>query len=376
MNPIRLMFVLTSPSRGGVEEVVLALLKRLSPEEFRLALAAPRALLEAFGRDLDGVPADIEPVAAESWRNRTEVSRLARFIDRVRPDIVNPHLFRSVVVAAPLARWHRVPAVVETYHGREGWRHGPIRGSFVPDRLLSRFVTRVIAVSEAARDFLVRVKGYPADKVVVVPNGRDLSALVPGRDRESARKDLGVDPHTPIVGVVGRLEDQKGHRYLLDAWPAVTRDFPDARLLLVGDGSRREALEAQVKALGIASSVIFTGFRADVARMLDAIDVLALPSLYEGMPLTVIEAAAMARPVVATAVDGTPEVVEHGVTGFLVPPANPPALSGALLTLLADPDRARRLGETGRQRTLERFDLTQQVEATAAAYRSVATRRS
>jgi glycosyltransferase involved in cell wall biosynthesis len=376
VNPIRLMFVLTSPSRGGVEEVVLALLKRLAPEEFRLALAAPRALLEAFGRDLDGVPADIEPVAAESWRNRTEVSRLARFIDRVRPDIVNPHLFRSVVVAAPLARWHRVPAVVETYHGREGWRHGPIRGSFVPDRLLSRFVTRVIAVSEAARDFLVRVKGYPADKVVVVPNGRDLSALVPGRDRESARKDLGVDPHTPIVGVVGRLEDQKGHRYLLDAWPAVTRDFPDARLLLVGDGSRREALEAQVKALGIASSVIFTGFRADVARMLDAIDVLALPSLYEGMPLTVIEAAAMARPVVATAVDGTPEVVEHGVTGFLVPPANPPALSGALLTLLADPDRARRLGETGRQRTLERFDLTQQVEATAAAYRSVATRRS
>jgi glycosyltransferase involved in cell wall biosynthesis len=376
VNPIRLMFVLTSPSRGGVEEVVLALLKRLPPSEFRLALAAPRELLEAFGRDLDGVPADIEPVAAESWRNRTEVSRLARFIDRVRPDIVNPHLFRSVVVAAPLARWHRVPAVVETYHGREGWRHGPIRGSFVPDGLLSRFVTRVIAVSEAARDFLVRVKGYPGDKVVVVPNGRDLSALVPGRDRESARKDLGVDPHTPIVGVVGRLEDQKGHRYLLDAWPAVTRDFPDARLLLVGDGSRREALEAQVKALGIASSVIFTGFRADVARMLDAIDVLALPSLYEGMPLTVIEAAAMARPVVATAVDGTPEVVEHGVTGFLVPPANPPALSGALLTLLADPDRARRLGETGRQRTLERFDLTQQVEATAAAYRSVATRRS
>src|SRR5207249_4886191 len=270
------------------------------------------------------MPVEIEPVAAESWRRRTEVSQLARFIDRVRPDIVNPHLFRSVVVAAPLARWHRVPTVVETYHGREAWRHGPIPGSFVPDRLLSRFVTRVIAVSEAARNFLVRVKRYPADKVVVVPNGRDLSALVPGRDRESARKDLGVDPHTPIVGVVGRLEDQKGHRYLLDAWPAVTRNFPDARLLLVGDGSRREALEAQVKALGIAPSVIFTGFRADVARMLDAIDVLALPSLYEGMPLTAIEAAAMARPVVATAVDGTPEVVEHGVTGFLVPPANPP----------------------------------------------------
>ncbi len=365
------MFVLTSPSRGGVEEVVLALIERLDPAAFRLALAAPRALLDAFGRDLDGVTADIEPVAAESWHRVHDVGHLARFIDRVRPDIVNPHLFRSAVVAAPLARWRRVPVVVETYHGREGWRSGPIRGSFVPDRLVARFVDRVIAVSEAARDFLVSVKRYPAAKVVVVPNGRDLSALVPGRDREAARKDLGVDHHTPIVGVVGRLEDQKGHRHLLDAWPAVTRDFPDARLLIVGDGSRRTALEAQAEALGIASSVTFTGFRADVARLLDAIDMLALPSLYEGMPLTAIEAAAMARPVVATAVDGTPEVVEHGVTGLLVPPGNPPALRAALLTLLADPERARRMGEAGRRRTLERFDLSRQVEATAAVYRSV-----
>ena len=365
------MFVLTSPSRGGVEEVVLALLKRLDPSAFRLALAAPRALLDAFGRDLDGVTARIEAVAAESWHRVHDVGHLARFIDLVRPDIVNPHLFRSAVVAAPLARWHRVPAVVETYHGREGWRRGPIRGSFLPDRLVARFITRVIVVSEAARDFLIRVKRYPASKVVVVPNGRDLSALSPGRDREAARKELGVDQHTPIVGVVGRLEDQKGHRHLLDAWPALTRDFPDARLLVVGDGSRRTALAAQAEALGIAPSIIFTGFRADVPRMLDAIDVLALPSLYEGMPLTAIEAAAMARPVVATAVDGTPEVVEHGITGFLVPPGNPPALGAALLTLLADPERARRMGEAGRRRTLEQFDLVRQVDATAAVYRSV-----
>ena len=371
MNVITLMFVLTSPSRGGVEEVVLALLKRLDPAEFRLALAAPRELLDAFGRDLAGVPASIEAVAAESWLRRRDVERLGRFIDRVRPDIVNPHLFRSAVVAAPLARWHRVPAVVETYHGREGWRRGPIRGSFLPDRLVARFVTRVIAVSGAARDFLVDAKGYPPAKVVVVPNGRDLSVFQPGRDREATRKELGVDRQTPIVGVIGRLEEQKGHRHLIDAWPSVTRDFPDVRLLVVGEGRLRATLEEQVRRLGIASSVIFTGFRTDMARLLDAIDVLALPSLYEGMPLTAIEAGAMARPVVATAVDGTPEVVEHGITGFLVPPHNPSALSGALVALLADPERSRRMGEAGRHRILQRFDLARQVEATAAVYRSV-----
>src|SRR3989442_12985039 len=115
MNRIRLLFVVTSPPGGGVEEVVRALLKRLPPAEFQLALAAPRALLDAFGRDLDGVPADIEAVAAESWRHRGDVGHLARFIERVRPDIVNPHPFRSVVAAPPLARRPRRPAGVGTY---------------------------------------------------------------------------------------------------------------------------------------------------------------------------------------------------------------------------------------------------------------------
>jgi glycosyltransferase involved in cell wall biosynthesis len=176
----------------------------------------------------------------------------------------------------------------------------------------------------------------------------------------------------PLVGVVGRLEPQKGHVHLLDAWPAVTREFPDARLLLVGDGALRGALGDQARARGIAGSVIFAGFRADVPRMLDAIDVFCLPSLYEGMPLTAIEASAMTRPVVATAVDGTPEVVLDGHTGRLVPPADPLALARALLDLLRDPDGARRLGQAGRAWALARFDLDRQVEATARVYRSLA----
>ena len=110
----------------------------------------------------------------------------------------------------------------------------------------------------------------------------------------------------PVVGVVGRLEAQKGHAYLFEAWPSIIAEFPDARLLVVGDGSLRTRLQTRAQELGVADSVIFAGFRADMPRVLDALDVLALPSLYEGMPLTAIEASAMGRPVVATAVDGTP----------------------------------------------------------------------
>ena len=370
MTPIRLLFVLTSPVRGGVEEVVLALLHRLDPGEFRVGLAAPRPLLDAFAPDLIGVRLEAEAVAVESPLDRG-LARLSTFIRRFAPQVVNPHLFRATAIAAPLARWHGA-RVVETYHGREGWRTGILGKSFLPDRLIAGFVDRVIAVSEAARTFLVEAKGYPARKITVVPNGRDLSVFHPGAMRDAARKELGLDRAVPLVGVIGRLETQKGHGFLLQAWPSVVAEFPDARLLLVGEGSLRYALETRARDLGVGESLIFAGFRADVPRMLDAMDVVCLPSLYEGMPLTAIEASAMARPVVATAVDGTPEVVRDGRTGRLVPPADAPALARALCELLRDPDGARRMGQAGRDWALTRFDLDRQVAATAHVYRSLA----
>jgi glycosyltransferase involved in cell wall biosynthesis len=237
---------------------------------------------------------------------------------------------------------------------------------------VARFLTRVIAVSRGAADFLVHGKGYPAHKVVVVPNGRDLTRFAPGRDRDAVRAELGLPGHGPVVGVVGRLEAQKGHVHLLDAWPDVVAIHPGARLVLVGDGSLRESLAERARTAGVADSVLFTGFRADVPRVLDAIDVVALPSLHEGMPLTVIEAAAAGRPVVATAVDGTPEVVVDGQTGYLVPPADAPALSRALIALLGDRDALSRMGREAARWARERFDIATHVEATARVYREAA----
>lgn len=372
MRPTRVLFVLTSPVRGGVEEVVLALLRRLDPSQFRLALAAPRALLDAFGGELDGLPVDTAAVAADSWLRPGEVDRLRRLMRQLCPDVVNPHLFRSTAVAAPLAKWLGVPAVIETYHGREGWRRGPLRGAFLPDRIVGHFIDRVIAVSNAAAAFLVRGKGYPAHKITVIPNGRDLSVFRPGRYGRAMRHELGLPHDDPVVGVVGRLETQKGHVHLLEAWALVRRHVPTARLLVVGEGSLRGELQRRAGDLGVGESVVFAGFRADVAPILEAVDVLALPSLYEGMPLTAIEASAMARPVVATAVDGTPEVIRDGVTGRLVAPGDVQALADSIIALLHDPEAARRLGAAARAWVLDRFDLDTQVEATARVYRGAA----
>lgn len=151
----------------------------------------------------------------------------------------------------------------------------------------------------------------------------------------------------------------------------MTREFPEARLLVVGDGSLRAVLERRARDLNVAARVIFAGHRSDMPLVLDAVDIVALPSIYEGMPLTAIEASAMARPVVATCVDGTPEVIRDGRTGRLVPARDTAALARALLGLLRDPDAAQRMGRAGRDYVLHRFDLDTQVQATARVYRSL-----
>jgi len=365
----RILFVLTASVRGGIEEVVLSLLARLDRDEFQPALAAPAALLDSISQEspLQDVPTF--PAAASSWLDWREVRALARAIRSFRPDIVNPHLFRATLVAAPLAKWLGVPSVVETYHGREAWRKGPIRGSFLVDRMVSRYVDRIVAVSQAAKDFLVRGKRLPVEKIVVVPNGRDLSRFQPGCGGAEARRELRLTPESPILGIVGRLEEQKGHRYALEAFARVVQDFPDAKLLIVGEGSLRHALERQARELGVRESILFTGFRHDMPRLLDAIDIVVLPSLYEGMPLTAIEAAAMAKPVVATAVDGTTEVVADGDTGALVPSGDVGAMTDAIRRLLADPVHRRTVGKQGRQRALQHFSIAASVASAAEVYR-------
>jgi glycosyltransferase involved in cell wall biosynthesis len=255
---------------------------------------------------------------------------------------------------------------VETPHVRERWRRGRLKRSYLVDRLAARFVDRFIAVSRANARYLVEEKGLPAHKVVVVENGCELQRFA--AEPAPARQELGLSAQDRVLLVVGRLEPQKGHRVLLEALPAVRAEFPSARLVCIGEGTERPALEEQARRLGLDGAVRFAGFRADVDRWLAAADVVVLPSFYEGLPLAAIEALAARRAVVATAVDGTPEVVVEGRTGLTVPPGDAPALTAAIARVLRDPTLARRLGERGREWVEERFDAQRQVRQTERLY--------
>ena len=261
-----------------------------------------------------------------------------------------------------------MPLIVETPHVREHWRQG-LKSRFVVDRFAGRFVDRYIAVSEANRRYLIEEKGLPVQKIVVIHNGCDLGRFDPSHPAPlGLRESLGFDPADPVLLVIGRLEPQKGHRVLLEALPVIRREFPAVRLVCVGEGALRAELERQAAEAGLAGSVRFVGQQPNVPDWLALADVPVLPSFYEGLPLAAIESLAAGKPMVATVVDGTPEVVVDGATGLTVPPGEPVLLARAICRLLGDPLLREKLGRAGREWVVERFSQERQVARTETLY--------
>jgi glycosyltransferase involved in cell wall biosynthesis len=244
------------------------------------------------------------------------------------------------------------------------------------DRLLSGLTHRAIAVSESTGEFLARERHVPRHLIRLIWNGAPLDEFAPvGRERALAvRRELGIPEGALVVGTVGRLSEQKGHRYLLDAARIVLERAPETRFLLAGDGDLSEALRQQARALGIGDRAVFAGHRSDVPEVLGAIDVLAISSTYEGTPLALFEAMASGKAIVSTAVDGCREVLEDGVTGLLVPPRDPAALAAGLLAALLDGDRRTALGHEAR-RASARYDIRECVAKMEEMYDEVLENR-
>jgi len=197
--------------------------------------------------------------------------------------------------------------------------------------------------------------GIPLDMLEVIYNGVDGQLFFPDIEPESAAPLVSAGGG-PVIGAVAFLTKRKGIRYLVSAFTKVLDDYPRARLMIVGDGEERRNLEKQIRSLDLGGQVELLGNRRDIRGLMNSFDVFVLPSLWEPFGLVIAEAMACGKPVVATTAGGIPEIVDHGVTGLLVPPADAGRLADALLVLLRDVDRRRQMGRAGRQRFLEHFD--------------------
>jgi glycosyltransferase involved in cell wall biosynthesis len=327
---------------------------------------------------LDELHREISPI-----RDLRAIVRLAQLIRRERPTILHTHTAKAGAVgriAALLARDARPPIVVHTFHGHV------LRGYFgritsfgfrTLERWLARMTTSLIAVSPEVRDDLVALHVAPAEKFTVVRLGIDLASRVDNDDaqRRETRRQMGLSEDAFVVGWVGRMTAVKRTDAVVRTLQTLVGSGVDAYLVLVGDGPDRASLERYAHDLGVIKRCLFLGYQEDVARFYDAMDVLILPSINEGTPVSVIEALAAARPAVATRVGGIPDVVRDGVDGFLVDSADPEELAARLGELASDPELRARMGSAGRDRVVERYAVQRLVDDVDALYRSLLAER-
>jgi len=231
-------------------------------------------------------------------------------------------------------------------------------------------MARLITVSESLKRKIIS-EGRTGAPIITIPNGVDLVGDASKRIGK-VRSSLNIPEEAPLIGIIARLEPEKGHQYFIGAAAEVLKVKPAARFLIVGEGSCYSHLRDQVKRLGLSESVIFTGQRDDVPELVTALDVVVLSSVREAQGLSLLEAMALAKPVVATRVGGIPEVVQHGESGLLVPPADSAALAGAILELLDDPARSALMGRRGQELVKEKFPLGQMISQIEAIYDELA----
>ena len=296
---------------------------------------------------------------------------LVSLLRKLEIDVIQTHGYGATTFGRMAARYLRLGNVL---HEHANLTDTPWFQK-IPDRLLDPVTDVAIAVSESTREFCIRARKLSPERVKKVYLGAPLDEFAPfsAEDRREARADLGFGPDEPIVGTVTRLMESKGNRYLVEAASILARKGRDVKVAVVGEGPQKAELEAQARALGVADRLRFLGFQRDVARAFAAFDVAVFPSLWEGTPLTLFEAMAMRKPIVATSVDGLKDVLRHEDNALIVPPRDAAALALSLERALDDRDLASRLSE-GALRTSRRFDIAIFVQKMERLYELIVDR--
>jgi len=285
---------------------------------------------------------------------------------REQPDVIHAFLISACLYGRMAAIAAGVPIILaaeQNVYEQKARRH------VLLERALATRTFRIVACCETVGRFYRQQVGLPASKVAVVYNAVRFGAIQTLAERGPARSALGLPQEAIVLGTLGRLTEQKGHRVLLQALAAIRDQAPTPQMILAGDGPLRADLEAEAACLGLADRVRFLGIRRDRDTLFAAMDVFVLPSAWEGLSLALVEAMGAGRPAVATAVGGNPEVVADGRTGLLVPPGDPAALAGALARLATDQRERERLGAAAATAPRERFGIEKHVADIAAIYR-------
>lgn len=373
---IRVLQVITSLA-GGAGLYAYQLTRHLDPNRFDVRLVfGPGYPLDAVV-ERERLPhtelawtRQINPLA--TFRGMYELAQLLR----MQPvDIVHTHCSLAGAVGRVMARRFKVPYVLFTVHAFASREYQPAwrkRLFLMIERWLDRFTDRYLAATNIVKQQIVAKRISTADRVSVVPLGIDIPPLPTGAQRLRARASLGLEDKALMVATAGRLEQQKGHIYLLRAFADVHAALPAARLVIFGDGPLDSTLRSETSRLGLDRVVLFAGWRTDLGVLLPGCDVFCLPSLWETFGYVLLEAMAAKLPIVATRVDAIREVTGDGQCALLVPPADERALAAALTGLLQDGGRRAALGAAGRERVEREYALARMIGRIEGIYQELA----
>ena len=378
---ISILFVIDGLEFGGGERGFLQLIRELPCERYNIHVAtSPEG---GFFKVLTGMGIDVIPLNLKKRVSVNNIKRLSEIIRERKINIIHSQGGRTDFYARMAAKMlkQKVKVVSTIQMPVEGFDVSTLRKGIYRffDRFSERYVDRFIVVSEVLRKTLVSNHRIPSDNVFKIYNGIELNEYQPGNSDESfkrIRKEYNIGEDVFLIGAVGRMVWQKGFEYLIEAIPDIVRDIPDANFLFVGDGPLRQKLEALSEELRVRDNVIFAGFRSDIKEILSAIDILVIPSLLEGFPMVTLEAMAMAKPIVATNIDGITEQIRDGVDGILVPPKDPSALAEAVMRILNDKELARSIGLAARKKVEQEFSVEKMVAETEKVYQSLARKEN
>ena len=359
---IRVCYMAHAFAVGGAEEMVLNLVQHL-PERFEPMVCC----INQAGPIGEEIRKTGTPVAVlgltPGLRHPWDVAGIRRYLRETKPTIVHTFLLTASLYGRLAAILERVPIVIGTevnIYERKRAHH------ILAERMLMAKTDRVIVSANSVRDFYVDQIHADPGKIDVVYNAVDWKSIQATQSREAMRASLGLRADARVAGMIARLTEQKGHRYLFQAM--TTPALADLQLIVVGDGDLREALDSEVQDLGIAPRVHFLGARRDLGDLLAAMDVFVMPSLWEGLPLSMILAMGAATPVVATEVAGIPEIVVDRETGWLVPAGNSLALATALAEMFGDRAHAAKVGKAARDFVLPRFGVDGYINSVVGLY--------
>jgi glycosyltransferase involved in cell wall biosynthesis len=367
---MRIIHVQKVAGISGSENHLLTLLPHLQARGVdvgMLVLVQPGQTAEMFVEQMRSAGIRTAVCAIRNRFDPSCISQMRRYFRQTRPNIVHTHLVHADVFGSAAARLAGVEAVVSTKHGFNEWRYA--RRYAFADRAAARFQDRIIAISNALKNWLIAVERLPAWKMDVVHYGVDTQAVV-GAPRES----FIASSSALVVGTVSRLIPQKGIDVLIRAFAQVVRTKPNVSLVVVGDGPERSNLQRLAVELRVSDRITFAGSirHAEIGSWLSGFDVFALPTYGEGFGLALLEAMAFGKPVVASDVMAIPEILGDERAGVLVPPGNVSALSDAILRLANDSTLRANLGVTAKQRACGEFTIDAMVDRTLRIYESVA----